>query len=91
MWSTNSLLNIAFPTGVLDCWAVLQKVAREPELFSKHAKPKLGLVLGGSSAGGNLSALLAHKSREEGLEARGDWAVVECCVLATTEYVSGEV
>ena len=67
-----------FPTGVLDCWTVLQKVASEPGLFSRYAKPEMGLVLGGSSAGGNISALLAHRSREEGLTpaVTGQWLSV---------------
>lgn len=47
-----------FPAAVEDSWAVLQAVARE------SATP---VAVGGDSAGGNLSAVLARRARDAGL------------------------
>lgn len=54
-----------FPTGILDCWDVLQWAAKDAA--SLPADPTKGFIVGGSSAGGNISALLAHLSRKENL------------------------
>ena len=45
-----------FPAAFDDCWAVLQHLAKD------HTR----IVVGGDSAGGNLSAALALKARDEG-------------------------
>ncbi len=70
----------AFPTGVLDCYSVLQTVCRNPGTFHDRADPTKGIVLGGSSAGGNYAAVLAHKAREEKLDppVTGQWLSVAC-------------
>jgi acetyl esterase/lipase len=62
-----------FPTGINDCWRVLQTAYRSPEMFHKRADPTKGLIIGGSSAGGNISAVLAHKARKEGVKVTGQW------------------
>lgn len=55
-----------FPTGVHDCWDALKwAISRSSEL---NATPTKGLIVGGSSAGGNIAAVLALLSRDEGLQ-----------------------
>ncbi len=54
-----------FPIGVNDCWDALKwAVANSAEI---HATPSKGLIVGGSSAGGNIAAVLALLSRDEKL------------------------
>ena len=49
-----------------DCWDALKwAVGKSEEL---GATPTQGLIVGGSSAGGNIAAVLALLSRDEGLE-----------------------
>jgi acetyl esterase/lipase len=87
-----------FPTGVLDCYSTLQELCREPKTFHHRADPSKGIVLGGSSAGGNLAAVLAHKAREDRLSppVTGQWLSVAalipeyvCPKKYRPEYVSG--
>ncbi|KAL0572390.1 hypothetical protein V5O48_009568 [Marasmius crinis-equi] len=52
-----------FPTPVDDAYAALKFVASHPEKFS--ASLKKGFIVGGTSAGGNLSAVLSHLSRDD--------------------------
>jgi len=55
-----------FPTGVHDCWDALRwAISHSSEL---NATPTKGLIVGGSSAGGNIAAVLALLSRDEGLQ-----------------------
>ena len=49
-----------FPAGVNDCWAVLQWIVAE--------YPDTKIVVGGDSAGGNFSAVLALMARDAGIE-----------------------
>lgn len=49
-----------FPAGVDDCWAVLQ--------WARSEYPGSKIVVGGDSAGGNLSAVMAIMARDAGLE-----------------------
>jgi acetyl esterase/lipase len=55
-----------FPTGINDCWDTLKWVARN--VGSLGANPNAGFVIGGASAGGNITAILAHLARDEKLE-----------------------
>jgi acetyl esterase/lipase len=86
-----------FPTCVLDCYSVLRLLCEKPSVFHDSANPQKGIVLGGSSAGGNLAAVLAHTSREDRLTppVTGQWLSVaallpERCVPERyrAEYVS---
>ena len=86
-----------FPTGILDCYRVLQDLCRSPKTFHELAHPSMGIVLGGSSAGGNLAAVLAHKAREDRLSpsVTGQWLSVAALLPETCcpdkykpEYVS---
>ncbi|KAK7460934.1 hypothetical protein VKT23_008862 [Stygiomarasmius scandens] len=52
-----------FPTALNDCYSVLKYVASNPNQFS--ASPGKGFIIGGSSAGGNLSAALALRARDD--------------------------
>ncbi|KAL0565212.1 hypothetical protein V5O48_016816 [Marasmius crinis-equi] len=52
-----------FPTAVDDTYAALKFVASHPEKFS--ASLKKGFIVGGTSAGGNLSAVLSHLARDD--------------------------
>ncbi|KAI0895716.1 putative lipase/esterase [Annulohypoxylon nitens] len=54
-----------FPTWINDCWDALQWAAKNAE--SIGADPSLGFIVGGGSAGGNISAVLAHIARDEKL------------------------
>ncbi len=56
-----------FPAGVDDCWAALQWMAAHgAELGGDPTR----LAVGGDSAGGNLSAVMAVMARDAGLELR---------------------
>ncbi|KAK1092797.1 hypothetical protein LTR48_003609 [Friedmanniomyces endolithicus] len=58
-----------FPQGVNDCWDVVQWCARNaiPSSNILPADPKVGFIVGGASAGGNLAAVMCQLSRDEGL------------------------
>jgi acetyl esterase/lipase len=55
-----------FPTGINDCWDTLKWLAHNAA--SLGANPKAGFIIGGASAGGNLSAVIAHIARDEKLD-----------------------
>ncbi|KAJ3527570.1 hypothetical protein NM208_g10635 [Fusarium decemcellulare] len=80
----------SFPTGVLDCWDVLKwAVANASQL---GADPTLGLLVGGSSAGSNIAAVLAHVAIKEQLQPpiTGQWLCVPYLLppeLVPDEYV----
>ncbi|KPM42084.1 hypothetical protein AK830_g4462 [Neonectria ditissima] len=65
-----------FPTGVLDCWDVLKWAVDNASDLG--ADPTQGLILGGSSAGSNIAAVLAHLSIKENLQppVTGQWLCV---------------
>lgn len=54
-----------FPTAVNDSWDALKWAAANAS--SLAANPKLGFIVGGASAGGNLTAVMTHLARDEGL------------------------
>ncbi|KAK3626888.1 hypothetical protein LTR56_019514 [Elasticomyces elasticus] len=58
-----------FPTGVNDCWDVVQWCAKtaSPSSDILPASPRSGFIVGGASAGGNLAAVMCQLSRDEGL------------------------
>jgi acetyl esterase/lipase len=74
-----------FPAGVQDCYAVLRQVCSDPGSIHALANPAKGIVLGGSSAGGNLSAVLAHQAREDRLKppVTGQWLSVPALIPDT--------
>lgn len=55
-----------FPIGVHDCYDALKWALRNSS--SLGATPSQGVIVGGASAGGNISAVLALLARDEGLE-----------------------
>ncbi|MEM7095385.1 MAG: alpha/beta hydrolase [Actinomycetota bacterium] len=52
-----------FPAGIEDCWAVLEAIDADRGSFGADG----GLVVGGDSAGGNFSAVLALMARDADL------------------------
>ncbi|KXJ93312.1 Alpha/Beta hydrolase protein, partial [Microdochium bolleyi] len=56
---------VQFPTWSNDSWDALQWAAQNARSFG--ADPSLGFVIGGASAGGNITAVLAHLARDGGL------------------------
>ena len=76
-----------FPLGINDCYAALRAVVADPRMFHELANPELGLVLGGSSAGGNISAVLAHRAREDRLSppVTGQW--LSCPYVVSVDMV----
>lgn len=54
-----------FPYAPNDCWDALKWAAENYKQFG--ADPSKGFIVGGTSAGGNLTAVLAHQARDEGL------------------------
>lgn len=56
-----------FPTWINDCWDVTRHFAQNASLYGADPKT-LGFIVGGSSAGGNISAVLAQLSRLEDLQ-----------------------
>jgi acetyl esterase/lipase len=65
------------PTGVNDSWDVLKWCAKEalPASFILRADPKLGFIVGGASAGGNLAATLCQLGRDESLLTSSHWSI----------------
>jgi acetyl esterase/lipase len=57
----------AFPNAHLSSYHIIETVCSAPQTFHPLADPAKGLVLGGSSAGGNLSLILAHHARQQKL------------------------
>ncbi|KAF9872026.1 hypothetical protein CkaCkLH20_10363 [Colletotrichum karsti] len=55
----------AFPTGVHDCWDALEWAAKNASELG--ADPSRGFIIGGGSAGGNITAVLAHVARDNNL------------------------
>ncbi|KAK5171505.1 uncharacterized protein LTR77_004650 [Saxophila tyrrhenica] len=58
-----------FPTGVHDAFDVVKWCAATatPSSSTLPADPRLGFIVGGASAGGNLSAVVSQLARDEGL------------------------
>jgi acetyl esterase/lipase len=54
-----------FPCAALDSWDALKWAAENAQPWG--ADPSKGLIVGGTSAGGNISTVLAHLARDEGL------------------------
>lgn len=54
-----------FPYAARDSWDALRWAARSAQELG--ADPSQGFVVGGTSAGGNLAAVVAHLARDEGL------------------------
>lgn len=54
-----------FPTAVHDCWDAVQWAAKNASELK--ADPSKGFIVGGTSAGGNLSAVVGHFARDEQL------------------------
>ena len=54
-----------FPYSILDSWDALKYAAANASSFG--ADPSKGFIVGGTSAGGNITAVLAHMARDEGL------------------------
>ncbi|KEF63724.1 uncharacterized protein A1O9_01702 [Exophiala aquamarina CBS 119918] len=54
-----------FPAAVNDSWDVLKWVAANASQLG--ANPSLGFIIGGTSAGGNMSAVLSHLARDTAL------------------------
>ncbi|KAM3419705.1 AB hydrolase superfamily protein B1A11.02 [Cercospora zeina] len=57
-----------FPTAHKDAWDCLRWAAENAETW--NANPSVGFVIGGTSAGANITAVLAHLARDEGLSPR---------------------
>ncbi|KAL6157280.1 hypothetical protein ACJQWK_06899 [Exserohilum turcicum] len=55
-----------FPVGINDCWDALVWSIKNSDMLG--ATPSRGLIVGGSSAGGGIAAVLAVMSRDRGLE-----------------------
>ena len=56
-----------FPTGVHDSYDVIKWIASTAPSDILPADPRQGFIVGGSSAGGNLSAVMCQIARDEGL------------------------
>ncbi|KAI9693141.1 MAG: hypothetical protein M1822_005137 [Bathelium mastoideum] len=54
-----------FPTAIDDAWDALRWTAENATALG--ADPSEGFIVGGSSAGGNIAAVLAHLARDENL------------------------
>ncbi|TKA76932.1 hypothetical protein B0A55_03117 [Friedmanniomyces simplex] len=78
-----------FPTGVNDAWDSVQWIAANAS--SLGADPSKGFILGGVSAGGNITAVIAQKSLDEGMSPplTGVWLAVPW-LFTTPESVPEE-
>ncbi|KAF2663534.1 alpha/beta-hydrolase [Microthyrium microscopicum] len=64
-----------FPGGINSAWEVLKYLAAESQrphdpkkpLFTQDTNPKLGFIVGGTSAGAELASVLAHLARDNQL------------------------
>ena len=56
-----------YPTGVNDCYDVVKWIASTAPSSILPADPRQGFIVGGASAGGNLSAVMCQIGRDEGL------------------------
>jgi acetyl esterase/lipase len=65
-WSCRLAPEHKFPTYIHDCWDALRWIAKHATELG--ANPKAGFVIGGASAGGNISAVLGALARDEKLE-----------------------
>ncbi|TEA15168.1 AB hydrolase superfamily protein [Colletotrichum sidae] len=54
-----------YPTYINDCWDALQWAAKTASELG--ADPSQGFIIGGGSAGGNITAVLAHLARDNDL------------------------
>ncbi len=57
-----------YPTGVNDCYDVVKWIASTAPSSVLPADPRQGFIVGGASAGGNLSAVMCQIGRDEGLD-----------------------
>jgi len=83
----------AFPTGVHDCWDVVQWVAKTANPGSEvlPANPgEKGFVVGGASAGGNLAAVMAQLSLDNTLSPPITGQYLCCAALLADEAVPTE-
>lgn len=73
-----------FPTAVDDSWDALKWIAENAEALG--ADPSKGFIVGGTSAGGNLSTVLAHMAHEEKLSPplTGQWL----CIPAVLDQIT---
>ena len=55
-----------FPVGINDCWDALNWALSNASTL--QANPRRGLIVGGASAGGNISAVMALLSRDKKLD-----------------------
>lgn len=74
-----------FPVGIKDCWDALQWIAKHA--YDLGANPKAGFIIGGASAGGNISAVLAHLARDEKLDPPLTGHHLVCPALLPPAYV----
>lgn len=67
-----------FPTGILDCWDVLRWAAKNAASQLGADAASAGFILGGSSAGANISSVLVNLSRRDGMQPpiTGQWLSV---------------
>ncbi len=65
-----------FPTGPLDTWDVLKWAASNATAL--RAKPERGFIIGGISAGGNITCVVTQRAKDEGLSPplTGQWVCV---------------
>lgn len=62
-----------FPGGVMDAWAALQWANSQRQTLG--GSPTAGIVIGGDSAGGNFTAVVALMARQAGLELAGQMLI----------------
>lgn len=79
-----------YPASVDSCYHILETLCSSPKTFHPLANPSLGIVLGGSSAGGNLTAVLSHQARQNKLKppVTGQWLGVP--FIAPTSMIPGK-
>jgi acetyl esterase/lipase len=65
-WDNRLAPEFPFPIGVNDCWDALKWALANSSTLK--VTPERGLVVGGASAGGNISAVLALLARDENLQ-----------------------